>query len=469
MQSPAAPARHINFVIAYLGYWLFPGRLGPHLGKGTFFSAIVAAIMGLATSTVIVCTLPLWSRSDWYESILTLRETAAGLVLNLSIASSTSNWSWPTVAGILAIPLEILIAFVILGVLLSPWAADGDSLKSAMGRSVKIALWSVTVLPVFGLSWAACWWVLSNFPLTGMEPPSDSFPFALYGSRSNGASDFTLGLSDTGKLLCNGFLPVLFVLIYLYLYFKGAARYAGPSIGPGFEVREPRCRSCGYVLFGLKVTSRCAECGKLVSDSYRQVEASLPPWNPELHAVSFMREFFQMQCRCMSDAGLLAEIPVNGHWAVARRFWWTTCVCFGACLALMYATANYAMGRTIPEVKDVHLLGAAILTPIVVHVGAIFVACLWARVRHGIRDPRISVICVCYAAPMFWTWVLLLAISIDVLSFVHPSTVLVSDYFYELNLQEMVIGVLIVGLATTFLIWRRRVDLALASARFASF
>lgn len=466
LQPTPEPACRVNFAISLLTYWMRPRRVGPHLAMGGFAAAVAAGLLSLAVSAAIVCMISAWGPGGLAVGAEGLRKTVAWHVLVLAESSIGSNWGWLQVLFIFAIPLEILIICAGFGLLLFPWAADGDTLSSAMKRSVKIALWSLTLLIPLSVAWTLVHRLLSGIAATGMSTPGDSLiEGILYNTMARAPNGWAANaLNDEGKLICYGLLPVFCVIAYLRLYFSGAARYVGPARGPGFVPRSPLCRACGYSLVGLPWGSKCPECGQLIELSLKGAELS----ELALGRTTDLHGYLRLQWFALRKPDFLESVSVRQGWSAARRYWWLTCISFSVLLALLALLAMLSMGQLFPRAKDIGLVGVVVFLPVVVHIAATFSTCLWAKLRYGIADPRVSLVLTCYAAPIFWPWVIILCLAYDSLAFVHPAEIVFQRGSFELNMAMLLSIILGSSLLATFVVWRRRIDRALAAARFSN-
>jgi len=106
-----------------------------------------------------------------------------------------------------------------------------------------------------------------------------------------------------------------------------------------------------------------------------------------------------------------------------------------------------------------------------VEIGMMFIACLWAQFRYGIRDYRVSTIVCYYAAPLMWPLVVVfLAMN---LAMMHPIASRLAEFHFHLRWATVdgqdcvMVGLLImIGIAALYA-WSRLCR-GLRDVRFAN-
>lgn len=378
------PARQIGFFKAFCGYWIMPGRLGPHLAVDRMRRALGAHALAVLVPAFV--SVVLWGVSqlriaDEYDADWGPREGVAHAVLQTARDSAFAPVPWIAPLLILgAVPL-IELALIALGTLLMPWCADGDRASSVWKRSVKNVYWSTTVLP-----WALLVGLLVSWLLTD----------ALHTNH--------LQVLMVIVVACG--LPVLLVRMWLV----GAKRYVGEPDGPAFRPREPRCDDCGYSLIRLPVEGRCPECGLPVRESLPNGRRRPTPWQEhELRPRGF-RELLRLQRVLLWDRSFFKRLPVHSGIAAARHFWWGTyaLMIVGVLVIVKVAQLLSATWSAVDlGVASVAVLLIAAL--FVVQAAVSFIACLLAQFHYGVSDYRVSATVCYYASPMMWPVALLAA------------------------------------------------------------
>ncbi len=165
----------------------------------------------------------------------------------------------------------------------------------------------------------------------------------------------------------------------------------------------------------------------------------------------------------------------EGHLA-ARHFWWATFF-FVLLAVILFCWLIMPLAFLAAGLNEDDLLGAKILTAIIgllapfcLQTFLSFAACLWAQLKLGIRDYRVSASVCYYASPLMWPVVLTL-LSFGVLP-ILPYTLMRMHLFEVLGLDIRVrdaIGLgAIVLLVVTILFWWLRLLDALRKVRHAN-
>ncbi len=438
-----APTQRISCFRAVLLHWLVPKRYGPHLAQERFrrafathvASVVVAGAILLAPS--IVASLPRMGASSTFRG---LRVLAAEFVLDAAATSAFARV--PTATAIMvvgAIPLSEL-AILLAATAAMPWCAGGDRASSVWKRSVKNAYWSTTIL----------------------------IPAALVVTLGRAVSPDRYGNDALAILLALTVIVVPPVLVVRMLL-TGASRYVGPPDGPAFAPREPRCDDCGYTLIRLPIDGNCPECGLPIHESLPGGRRQPTVWQQgELRPRGFL-ELIRLQWVILWRPEFFKRLPVHSGLPAARHFWWGTYLLMGVViltlLRVLYALADPEAGWR-EGLGGVALL--AMFVPFALQSAAMFAACLWGQVRHGIRDYRVSAVVCYYGAPLMWPLLVTLAAAGIAGSWLAT----IVDDAEASRLQLWVGGAILaglLGLAVGWLsFWLRRLSTAMAAVRWSN-
>ncbi|MBN2560579.1 MAG: hypothetical protein JXQ75_06585 [Phycisphaerae bacterium] len=457
---PTAPApempRKVGFLKALLLFWILPKRYGPYLAAGSFRRAFAAHSLSLIASLIVALAASWGPIGATFHSFRSgeIRVQLATWILDLAEQSTRTRWSWLSAVVVTGcVPLAELL-LVVLGTAVMPFAAGGDHAFSVWKRSVKNAYWSTTILLPASLLAAAAMRL--------------GFHAGVFDSRLVLSDDVALAIASSA---CTA--AALFIVLLLRALLVGAHRYVGPPDGPAFAPREPRCDDCGYLIVGLPLASRCPECGLLVEDSLPGGRRKPTAWQQDQFRPRGFAELLRLQWAVLRGNRVFRRIPVQRDIAAARHFWWGTWIVVILCLlALLRATATL-----FPDDADLRLAMGPISMfiaplPFALQSVAMFVGCLWAQLRYGIRDYRVSAIVCYYASPLMWPFMLVAFISMVLASgsFLQGLTRYRVGPLAGLSLngaEFVVLVALAVGLVALVFWWLRLLN-ALRAARYAN-
>jgi hypothetical protein len=444
----------IGFAKGVFVSWLRPKRYLPHLSSGSFRRAFAAHMFSVVVTVVIVALALLWDRLRCPVEFPEIRFGLAAVTVEAAQDSarlvaeiSAEQWGWPKALLVVAcVPVVGELALVLLGTLLMPYAAGGDGALSAWKRSVKNVYWSTAAFMPAALAWALLFlsarWeahltVRSYLPC---EP--------------KGILGWILTLVGAVLMPCT-------VVLFLRSLVVGTRRRSGQVADSASSTQLARCDECGYLLRGLSLETKCPECGLPVRDSLEGGRRKTDAWQErELESRGFVL-LIHMQWAVLRGSAVFRRIPVQRGIDAARHFWWGTWIFMVVCLLALlrgaaactdeYAELRLAMGPTS---------FALILLPLAFQFVMTLAACLWAHMRYGIRNHRISTLVCYYASPLMWPLMLvILAIAIVSTESLTPS---LGDW--QLN----ALGVAGTLIAASLAFWWLRLLRALRIVRFAS-
>lgn len=320
---------------------------------------LVQRLMLLDSDSPLLCPYPNATLSEQ------LRYPAAALVNSLFNAS---NWSplplWLVGGGTLGTHLFLLGQ----GLLLTPLTRGAAPFGAALSRSLKLSLWSAAVLAAgAGL-------------VAGVTLLSIVLDYTWRGA--GGVEEWVVAL---------GFL----VLAWWHGTLFALARRLGdePSASP------PRCRGCGYLLTGLPLDGRCAECGFPVRDSNPQFQratefANCRPWQGPV-------AWLQTAARALRGDPFFQTLDVGADRGAATRFLLWSCR-----IAALLIAVYLAFFLAVPHWKGRLLIFSACLALISVCLSGAAAVVVLRSSRGGFADARGATAAVGYST----AWLPLLAL-----------------------------------------------------------
>jgi hypothetical protein len=381
---PPEATQRINFFKAFFLFWLFPKRLGPYLAAGSFTRALMAHGCAVVLAAGIIAFEPirdeLAAASTQANAELpptSIRASVAEAVLALAVETTNPSWSWLPILATLAVLPAVELVLLLVATVATPWCAGGDRASSVWKRSVKNVYWSTTFfVPV----------ALGGVLLHTIDfRPWDRFDLLLLLS----------GLVTFGTCM----------VLVARMLIVGAHRYVGEPDGPAFAPREPTCDDCGYAIVYLPLVSRCPECGLSIGASLPGGRRQPTAWQAhEMRAKGFL-ELLRLQWTVLRDPSFFRRLPVQSGIASARHFWWGTFMAMFLATLLVLGLATLVFGLVGPEWPEVEIGIVGAFTaplPLVLHALMMFPVCLWAQLRCGIRDYRVSASVCYYGTPLMW-------------------------------------------------------------------
>lgn len=470
--DPPDSARPISFWRGLLCFWLQPRTLGPHLAAGSWQSAITAHFVAPLLAALIHGDILFRQLGFLPETPAApmgsgepvgFREQAAELILNMATETAAMpaiNWVVP--ALLLALVPGVELVILIVGVLLMPWAAAGDSGWSVWRRSVKLLYWCTgIVIPVALIVRFLRFLASSASPLDQYYTWYVELPFIVAWTVA--------------------FLLILHAGRMIVL---GLARYVGPPGGPAFAPREPRCDECGYLIIGLPLESKCPECGLAVRESLPGGRRSLPRWCVVQLRPGGFAEILRLQAAAIFDRSWFRRLAVHSGLSAARHFWWGTCGLMMLAAAGMTSAFHHLSSGTIEYDQLQAIRALAVLAIIVLQQAVVSAfAGMWAERQRGVADYRCSAIVSYYAAPLAWPAVIMMAVGLltmergvravsQTLSSSVPTAGVRSVSMSWINpnaaIEAAIWALIWVAYACSVIFWTSRLRSALAATRFAN-
>lgn len=269
--------------------------------------------------------MPLWQA--WLVHVAGLL-CAAAVVALLNIVAYADGWSFPTfineaheqwsdavrgldklTAASLAIAtfgwLSFEVWLAIGAVAASAWGARSEpvwaSIRRSLGRLWLLTPYAATLILLFGTPVVvldrleSAWWVRTSGPFTPNYFPS---PPPWYVQH--------------GELLVTGWWVVVATVgLVSILRAMNAGAWGPRCVWPAV------CRSCGYVLLGVRADQACPECGEPVIDSLDELRQPLVPWE----ASGRWRGYFQtLRLAVLRPSDLGARFRLHRPVAAHRAF-----------------------------------------------------------------------------------------------------------------------------------------------------
>lgn len=459
----------ITFFRALTRFWLNPSEIGPHLAADTLTRAFKAHISGISLLILLVAGGLVLKLSQQMDSLHAVRVLVAEIVLRLAdlSVSTPRAATWTFVVFLAPVGFELLLLVVAL--LLMPWFADGDTMRSASLRSYKIVLWSATILfPAVLFSILVL--LLLNFPfelptsnggIFNLSAPSRSFPV----------------LSDqAAKAMAHSL--IVFPAVFIPFFWLGANRYLGPPVGPGFEPFEPRCDQCGYAIVGLPIGGNCPECKQSVRECLPGGRRRPTRWDQSARW-SALPALVAVHASVLRNSDFYFQLPVRRDSNDARRFWITSIIMMTAVSTAFLTAADLfgANGENRSHVIEDRTLtnASAALSIILASQFISFTLVLSVgRLQYKIRDARTLVIVACYAIPAIWPLLITIGVYESLNNqFIWEKTIeLIHSHrwlFGSSDPQLLVSCAIVAPLtAATLFVWITRITRALRAVRFAN-
>ena len=327
-------ARPVGFFAALFGYWLFADRWGPHLAAGSHLRALIAYLIHFfIISACGLATFLLRSSGD-IHSITDLRQAVANLILMLM---TEFRLNVAQQIGIILAPLSLLLSLLALSFLTAPWAAQGDTFRSAWSRTFKSMLWSMSVFSLTAVLLMVGYWMTATVFNGDVRIYTITDPFSGVTIGENG--DYRPEIVGIG----------LAVLIFARAAWAGMRRYVGPAVGPGFEPRHPLCHTCSYPIVGLPMTGICPECQTPVQNSLPDQPLYSHDELKQALSVSHPMKYLRFSRHLVGQPEILKLLPVRNA-QLGVRYWQATyalSALLGLALAAALAIAPFTTEPTI--------------------------------------------------------------------------------------------------------------------------
>ncbi len=221
--------------------WLMPRRMGPHFATVRWPGAILGNLVYVIYGISCLVLARVSPRYGWVAYLLgeapgqapdsPLPGPTLSQIIRSPLAAALNAWEAGSGGELLAQILIGISAYagvvVFFSLLLMPPAAAGEKKRYLFARCVKLVLWSMTSMLLFGLA------------ATGTE---------LYEVSQH-------------------WVIIPWALLLGWILYRAVGRYPGAAEGPAWPPRRPTCRKCGYLLTGMRLADRCPECGTSVVDS----------------------------------------------------------------------------------------------------------------------------------------------------------------------------------------------------------
>jgi|GEM_PF-2369266 len=387
-ETPLAPLP-VSFFAALFGYWLLADRWGPHLAAGSRLRALASYLIHFIFIAGCGFIYYLLRRGDEIESLHDLRQTAASLVLTLMMEA---QFGIAEQLAIILAPLNLLLGLFFLSLLVAPWAAQGDTFRSAWARTLKSMLWSMSVFSLVTALIVVGYWLTATMFDGDIRFQNDGDQF----------NNYSPGLSNDIAPEITGF--ALACLVFARAAWGGMRRYVGPAVGPGFEPRHPLCHTCAYPIVGLPMTGLCPECQSPVQNSLPRTPLYAHNELKQALSVSHPISYLRFSRHLVGKPEILKLLPVrNAQFGV--RYWHVT-----YWLSVLIALGLAAVLALIPMKTEpmfaVGLFGVILLAMPILQILYVLIGVAIGWVTYRIRDLRLIVGVAGYASGHWWPYYL---------------------------------------------------------------
>ncbi|RJP41610.1 MAG: hypothetical protein C4547_01580 [Phycisphaerales bacterium] len=395
MAANQRPVSWLLFPFVPLGIVLRPAAIGGRLARSSWFKAVAAHLL---------CILAIWAITVAAELVLDDGNYNTWTTSVSRLRIEAISWERLTWGERLRFPFALVftilydgagdidattLAFAAAGAHASCWLiaalamplfAMGEPLRRLFGRCLKLVFWSNVCFVVAALCYA--------FVRVGVE------------GDWGGTWDDMLRTVLYDESVAGALTVLIFMPWWFNVLFRLAARYAGPTEGPGWQPPPPHCNGCGYTIIGLPKSGRCPECGRVIADSLPT--ARRPPawavvenwWRRPLAYARTVRDV-------LGDRRFFDTLAVRRPTREAARFAVWTCVVVGMLLALGFLAQAWADVAYAPNArKAIRELCPPVLGGLGVTAFSLAAVCLVAlRSAFTVRiDPRITWNAVLYSS-----------------------------------------------------------------------
>jgi len=431
----ARPIGWLVFVPATIGLLILPRRLGPHIARSSVLKTILVHLVGLLCPLFAVAVIEArvfrmvqelgsahFTLGEWMRLPFVL------VIEVLYDLSEPLGDAW----GLLGLVGGAHVACWLVGWLLMPIIAAGESTRRAYLRAVKLTLWStICFVPIGAMLLGAAYALHAN--LLELRHEEESV-FALVG--------------------------VIGLLYWMWLLRNLGALYSGPAEGPGWAPRHPRCNRCAYVITGLSVDGRCPECGLEVSQSLPDVR-TVPAFGQARTWPARMIAFDRTAWHVLRDKDFFRNLAVYRGRQEAIRFANWCCWVAGLLTLVIWSKIMvidvYVSDGSWPDRPGFGLLvGALVFLWPVAALKVFTVIVGWIACQLGWRDPRATTTAICYGSVLFLMAIVTLPIAICAAFAAHEYGLL--DFVEELRWTPRWAGdalscVLVAGPPSIALLW----------------
>lgn len=296
--------------MALLTAWWMPATTARRTQHVSLLRAFGVHILASILASCVLMILVAWEDTRRGRPFEVALERLVAEILR-ELARGLNRWPLETIAAIGGIVLLIEGGFVVLSLLLAPWGAADERLRTSMANALRhVWLHTADALPVFllvglitvPLSHVQQDWYSTAYPITTFaSPPLPPTPPANAQVNSKEWKEYTEKRQAYSEALNAFYAEQSKTWEELYKTRPWLVRYAEVILGATFMAagvwvlwamiravgawrpvpaiaRPPMCETCGYNLTMMPLEARCPECGIPVLDSLGPAVRPGAPW-----------------------------------------------------------------------------------------------------------------------------------------------------------------------------------------------
>jgi len=182
----------------------------------------------------------------------------------------------------------------------------------------------------------------------------------------------------------------------------------------------------------------------------------------------------RLQRVILRDPDFFRRLPVHTGLSSARHFWWGTFLLLTVTplvvANLMYYLPFGSRAGLFPALPVFAIVAPAVLA---LQSAVMFAACLWAQVRLGIGDYRVSAVVCYYASPLIWPVLLVAMLAGTIVA--SPAGLWLSEQILWVGARGFILRgthaaalVMLLAAAGSVWFWAWRLLRGLAAVRYAN-
>lgn len=330
--SPVWTIRGVLALPGMILLWFSPKRAGASLAAAGWGAAVAAHLLGLALGIGLIVWAESFHSLNPFATHLTRSfgfmessypavemspyEYSRGPFAALALTAHESSAGVGSLGPFVLTFMGIEFGLLVVAVAMMPFAAAGERASLLFGRTLRLTWWSTTLLIPLGIAWL-------------VEPVMREW----------------VGLPSGWHAVDYAALA-LFSMWWVFVLLRSGYRYAGPPNGPAWEVRRPRCESCGYTIAYLLHSTRCPECGRPVTQSLPD-RRQQPPLSVTASFAETFRTFWPTARATVSGRSFFDRLSVcRGH-DRARTFFLVTSILNALLLFMGIAALGFLVGGDV--------------------------------------------------------------------------------------------------------------------------
>lgn len=372
------PYGWLSLPLAVVATLLTPRRAGPRLAVTSWGKIVTVSLLAAMIFLVLMMVSFFVTQSHTADRYIppgtpwTLRPRLVAVAIVESLASGIASSRMSTV-GLVSLGAVAFLAWIGVAWLIVPLVPGSRTRRAAVGRALKIALWSALFGPI---AWAAVF-------IVSRED---------WGPGRWLQHDLDRGVPEVLAVLLIG-------VAWTGWVWRLSARDVGGPGAPATTPQAPRCRDCAYVLTGLPLDVCCPECGLPVERSTPAARGPTP-WAAGPPGVGRVAAYVATAWAVLRyPRDFFGRLPVwAGREAALSFAAWTSWV-MGACalaVMLLLGLAAHVTNTFINPDLGTALIGAISLG--VLGTRATVAALAWLSSRGGWNASPATIIVTCYAS-----------------------------------------------------------------------